>query len=162
MNIDAGIIFFFNKKLYFSFFFSSWEEEQQQEAYRQHLNALIEIETQYQLHEYGNDVYRIWHRVASASPRFIAQFRLAEPQIVNIDLLDKICSICRDDFEIGEHFAQWPCEGRHTFHFECMLGVLRALNTCPLCRHPVEAANLPGVQTAFRLSLAAIMPHLFT
>jgi hypothetical protein len=52
--------------------------------------------------------------------------------------------LCLENFELGETYSPWPCTGNHFFHFNCMLEALRSRNTCPLCRHPVEAAYLPS------------------
>lgn len=97
----------------------------------------------------------------SASPRFIAEFRLADRQIVSSNLIGEICSICLDDFQQNQYFAQWPCTAKHTFHFECMLDVLRAGNTCPLCRFPVEASGLFSSQRVIQFFLRQIrmMPN---
>jgi hypothetical protein len=62
-------------------------------------------------------------------------------------LVDTTCPICQDDFRLKPCFAQWPCPATHIFHFDCMLDVLRAGNTCPLCRCPAEPADLPNTET---------------
>ncbi len=134
----------------------------QEEEYRHRLAVLTEEEAQHQRHQYGNDMNRILQRITSASPRFIAQFRLSDRQIVTDDLLDTICGICLENFQLDQYFAQWPCTAKHTFHFECMLEVLRAGNKCPLCRYPVGAADLPNPETVFRLILGRMMPNIFT
>jgi hypothetical protein len=130
----------------------------QEEEYRRRLAVLTQEEVQYQSRQYGNDITRIWQRIASASPRFIAQFRLADRLIVSHDLLDTTCSICLENFKLNEYFAQWPCTAQHAFHFDCMLYVLRAGNTCPLCRHPVEAADLPSIETTLLLLFSRMIP----
>jgi len=149
------------KRFRILYVFFSWQREdqlRQQEEERIHrLSILTEEEAQYQRHQYGNDINRILYRVTSASPPFIAQFRLADRQIITDNLLDTTCSICLDNFQLNQYFAQWPCTAKHTFHFDCMLDVLRAGNTCPLCRHPVEAADLPSIETALRLIFGRMM-----
>ena len=82
------------------------------------------------------------NRMTSASPRFIAQFRPEDPQIVNTEVPEISCAICLQQLELGEHYSQWPCTAQHTFHYECILCTLRKQNQCPLCRHPVEVAHL--------------------
>lgn len=46
------------------------------------------------------------------------------------------CTICLDEFEIGQKVAHLPC--KHWFHEDCVVLWLKAHNTCPICRHPVE------------------------
>jgi hypothetical protein len=136
----------------------------QEEEYRRRLADLTEEEAQHQLRQYGDDINRIWQHITSASPRFIAQFRLADQSIVTSshNLLDTTCTICLENFQLNEYFAQWPCAAQHTFHFDCMLNVLRAGNTCPLCRYPVEPANLPNTETVLRLIFGRMIPNVFT
>ncbi|CAF0821707.1 unnamed protein product [Rotaria sordida] len=133
-----------------------------QEEHERHLKALREEEAEYQYRTYGYDFNRMWHRITSASPRFIAQFRLEGRQVVNIDQSNIECSLCYEEFLIGQHFAQWPCEPKHTFHFDCMLSALRARNTCPLCRHPVEAAYLPSRETVLQYMTRRVIPRFYT
>ncbi|CAF1088516.1 unnamed protein product [Rotaria sordida] len=133
----------------------------QQEEYRRHLEVFMEEEAEYQHCNYGYNFDRIWHRIASASPRFIAEFRLKDPQLVAIDQIHIECSLCYEEFRIGQHFTQWPCEARHTFHFDCMLNALRARNTCPICRHPVEAAYLPSREIILRIMATRTIPRFF-
>ncbi|CAF4998524.1 unnamed protein product [Rotaria sp. Silwood1] len=140
-----------------------WQEFINQEEERQrHLSFLIAEESEYQQREYGHDISRILQRITSASPYFIALFRLADPQIANIELLYENCSICLDDFQFNRRFAQWLCKARHTFHFDCMLNVLRAGNKCPLCRHPVEPASLPSIETIIPLIAQRTMNTIFS
>lgn len=51
------------------------------------------------------------------------------------------CLICLNDFKLNHSYAKWPCPSRipHIIHFDCMLKTLRISNTCPICRHAVEA-----------------------
>ncbi|CAF3742150.1 unnamed protein product [Rotaria sp. Silwood1] len=140
-----------------------WQEFLNQEEERQsHLRFLIEEETQYQQREYGHDISRILQGITSASPRFIALFRLADLQIASNDMLYDNCTICLEDFQSDRRFAQWPCKARHRFHFNCMLNVLRVGNKCPLCRHPVEAANLPSIETVIPLIAQRTMAAIFS
>lgn len=121
----------------------------QYERNQRHLFARI-LEEKYQRLNHGNDFDRIWDQLTSASPHFIADFRLKTPLHVNGALLHERCSICLTKFERGEHYAQWPCEAQYVFHHACMLNVLRTQNTCPLCRHPVEAIQLPTFEALHR------------
>lgn len=128
------------------------QELRNQDAERQrHFNFLVAEETQYQQRQNEHDISRILQRTASASPRFIASFRFHGPTIVNNDMLCENCAICLEDYRLNRQFAQWPCTAQHTFHFNCMLKVLRTGHTCPLCRYPVEAADLPDIQYIFQL-----------
>ena len=92
----------------------------------------------------NNDIERIYNRVTSASPRFIAEFRLEGPKTLNTQIPETKCVICYEQFLIGDQYSTWPCAAQHMFHYQCMLEVLRKQNHCPLCRHAVEAAQLPS------------------
>lgn len=165
------VFFCFVAKIVDSYISLRWEEEQQllheaemrriQEEYRNLLTSIMEEETQLQLHQYQTDINRLWQGSISASPRFIAQFRLADRQTVTFDLLNERCSICLENFQLNQYYTQWPCSAKHTFHFDCMLDVLRTGNKCPLCRHPVESSDLFNRETALRLLFGRMMPHLF-
>ncbi|CAF1523742.1 unnamed protein product [Adineta steineri] len=143
-----------------------WEQEEaqriQEEQYRHLLETLSNEEAEYQSRHYRNDINRILYQVTSASPRFIAQFRLNNRLLVDDALLDTTCTICLENFQLNEFYAEWPCPGRHVFHFNCMLKVLRERNTCPLCRSPVEAAALHDRDLFFRLIVNRITPNVFT
>jgi hypothetical protein len=54
------------------------------------------------------------------------------------------CMICLEDFQIHHSYARWPCPSNkaHIFHPDCMLNTLRMKNTCPICRHPIEAGQM--------------------
>lgn len=51
------------------------------------------------------------------------------------------CMICLEDFKLNDAYERWPCLTAipHIFHYDCMLNMLRRKNTCPICRHAVEA-----------------------
>lgn len=66
--------------------------------------------------------------------------------ITHIRNRDETCSICLDEFTIGEEIRRLPCN--HVFHPGCMeRWVAGGHDTCPNCRHnmtepkPVEPAN---------------------
>lgn len=42
------------------------------------------------------------------------------------------CSVCRDDFDIGQEIYKLPC--RHVYHQQCLSQWLLHHNTCPMCR----------------------------
>jgi len=92
---------------------------------------------------------RLLEQTSSASPQFIANFRMKHKMKQN--LIDSTmenenlkCMICLEDLKIGEPYEKWPCptETPHIFHYDCMLNTLRTKNTCPMCRHPVEANKI--------------------
>jgi hypothetical protein len=84
-----------------------------------------------------------------ASPRFIANFRMQQKLnkfLINSTMVDEklSCTICLEDFQLNDPYGKWPCPSKtsHLFHYDCMLNTLRTKNTCPMCRHPVEAMQL--------------------
>lgn len=48
---------------------------------------------------------------------------------------NKNCSVCQEDFNVGEQVNQLPCY--HFFHKECIHPWLEKNRTCPLCRKEV-------------------------
>lgn len=130
----------------------SYEQEQlrqrqeairiQEEQQRHRLSLLVAEEERLQTQNQLSNFEHIWDRVTSASPYFIANFRLEQPRIVREDSLEIDCPICLETLHFGERYARWPCPAQHVFHYDCMLNVLRRQNSCPLCRHLVEAAPL--------------------
>jgi hypothetical protein len=92
---------------------------------------------------------RLLEQTTSASPQFIANFRMKHKMKQN--LIDSTmenenlkCMICLEDLKIDDSYEKWPCptEKPHIFHYDCMLNTLRRKNTCPMCRHPVEANKI--------------------
>ena len=62
------------------------------------------------------------------------------PSIVFTDSSDcssKDCSICLSDFDLGELVMPLPCDGKHSFHAECIRQWLERQNSCPLCQKMV-------------------------
>lgn len=56
------------------------------------------------------------------------------------------CSVCWDDFKLGEEVRQLKCE--HIFHEDCIIPWLELHNTCPVCRKEqaeVDQENQPQV-----------------
>lgn len=57
------------------------------------------------------------------------------------------CTICLDEMEVlPTEQIELPCEGRHTFHKECITTWLESNDSCPTCRESVhlEAPDEPG------------------
>ena len=53
------------------------------------------------------------------------------------DFLQKNCSICLQDFEIGKEVCQLPCHFTHVFHKQCLKELLDSERySCPMCSTP--------------------------
>jgi E3 ubiquitin-protein ligase RNF115/126 len=52
------------------------------------------------------------------------------------------CSVCMDDVHIGDEVVMLPCN--HWFHEACAGAWLGEHNTCPICRHGIEAETPPS------------------
>jgi len=47
-----------------------------------------------------------------------------------------ICPICIVEFEEGDDIRLLPCEGKHSFHQQCVdPWLLKLSSSCPICRH---------------------------
>ena len=57
------------------------------------------------------------------------------------EVTEGTCAICQDDYECGQELSRLPC--KHDFHSACVLPWLKKVNTCPSCRHELEAAPNP-------------------
>ena len=53
----------------------------------------------------------------------LLKFRLRAQRIVATDLLDQTGTICLDNFQLNQSFAQWSCPTQHLFRFDCMPNV---------------------------------------
>ena len=114
---------------------------QREKELKRRLQIFIAEEEEQQRIVYEHNRQTILSGVIPASPHFIAQFRLTSSEQINHDLSDTLCAVCHGEIEYGESYAQWPCQAKHDFHYDCMLMVLRAHHTCPLCRHPVQRSD---------------------
>ncbi len=117
------------------------------------MTELINEERQRQLENYFNSIVQRESSTTPASPRFIGEFRMIPPLTVeNYDthLLETNCTVCQNTFESGQDYVEWPCGAGHTFHYTCMLDLLRNSHTCPLCRYAVESAEVFDTEAAAR------------
>ncbi|XP_058040795.1 E3 ubiquitin-protein ligase RNF6 isoform X1 [Ahaetulla prasina] len=51
------------------------------------------------------------------------------------DEISKTCSVCINEYVVGNKLRQLPC--MHEFHFHCIDRWLSENSTCPICRQPV-------------------------
>ena len=59
----------------------------------------------------------------------------------------EICPICIVEFEEGDDIRLLPCEGKHSFHQQCVdPWLLKLSSSCPICRHG-ELSSLLCVKT---------------
>ena len=62
-----------------------------------------------------------------------------------------ICSICLEDFEIGDVISELKCE--HYFHKKCIKQWLNVNNTCPNCRNNVYKNISPNISLIYQESI---------
>jgi hypothetical protein len=68
------------------------------------------------------------------SPRASDQDR--HDDVVPASIGREICPICIVDFEDGDDIRLLPCEGKHSFHQQCVdPWLLKLSSSCPICRH---------------------------
>ena len=75
---------------------------------------------------------------------------LEEMEITQEDVDNKLsCSICLDEFKLGERVHELPCEpSKHYFHIknencEGVIPWLSMNNTCPMCRYEFPTPSIP-------------------
>ncbi|CAD8088082.1 unnamed protein product [Paramecium sonneborni] len=70
--------------------------------------------------------------------------KIKELQEIQMNSLD-ICPICYEEFKIKEHIAEYQCQGKHTFHQDCVLKWLKMpmnkTKVCPYCKQLPDCIN---------------------
>ncbi|XP_072938508.1 E3 ubiquitin-protein ligase Iruka-like isoform X2 [Epargyreus clarus] len=64
-----------------------------------------------------------------------------------------ICSICWDNFVLGETVCRLECE--HVFHSNCIRPWLRLHATCPICRRSLLPAGTPAAPSLANVAVTA-------
>lgn len=49
------------------------------------------------------------------------------------------CSVCKDDFQIGDKNITLPC--KHAYHPDCLIPWLEHNGTCPICRYSLSMSQ---------------------
>lgn len=88
----------------------------------------------------GNELNESINEETDNGPKRASKEFIDSLEEIEIKEKNQTCSICLDDFELGEKCLQLPCKNhKHLFHSEkenCM-GIKKWLeksNTCPVCR----------------------------
>jgi hypothetical protein len=84
-------------------------------------------------------------QISDVSPRPASAYALSlvQTSVVTSDYPVVDCAICLEPVKKGQTVAVMPCEGRHSFHKDCVLEWLKKRNTCPNCRFALEPEPEP-------------------
>ncbi|EPS66969.1 hypothetical protein M569_07811 [Genlisea aurea] len=63
----------------------------------------------------------------------IPTIKIAPEHLLN----DSECPVCKEELKIGMEAKELPCS--HVYHSDCIIPWLRLHNSCPVCRHALEA-----------------------
>ena len=69
---------------------------------------------------------------------FKQRFNEFERQHQELSDEDKKCSICFLEYGENDEITPLPCDDRHFFHTQCIEDWLKANNSCPICRKPIN------------------------
>lgn len=76
-----------------------------------------------------------------ASRSVVENLHLVVVSKENMEEIECLCPVCKDEFSVGEKVMQLPCG--HHYHSDCIVVWLRIRNTCPVCRYelPTDDAD---------------------
>ena len=75
------------------------------------------------------------HDVGEGSSSDISPKTSGRNNMVPASIGREICPICIVDFEEGDDIRLLPCEGKHSFHQQCVdPWLLKLSSSCPICR----------------------------
>ena len=58
--------------------------------------------------------------------------RNIKTSVIELNTSGKECSVCLDEFKVGDIFGKLPC--KHMFHEACIKKWFEQNNSCPICR----------------------------
>lgn len=81
------------------------------------------------------DHLRRSHDVGEGSSTDISPKTSGRVNVVPASIGRETCPICIVDFEEGDDLRLLPCEGKHSFHQQCVdPWLLKLSSSCPICR----------------------------
>jgi hypothetical protein len=100
------------------------------------------------LHSDNNTPYKL----KPASANDISDLRT---NILDHELIDDECAICRDDIVIGDTYIQLEhCS--HCFHDQCVMKWLTLQDWCPTCRKPIHENKASTTKNAYAHRIGTI------